>query len=96
MNTIETDAANKLDKIVQNINQEEGIKDYKQALMLAFERHPELAHKYSWGTTGNVRTYDLQPIEREMVLLQSDPGRVRFLAGSVMDHYARFDWAESR
>jgi hypothetical protein len=36
-----------------------------------------------------VGNYNLSPIERQMTLLQTDPDRVRFLPGAVMDHHAK-------
>src|ERR1051325_6053745 len=87
--TIKKEAGDRLDRIAQVIKENEGIRDYAVALNIACERNPSLFYRYTTGTVGDIRQYQLSEVDREMLLLQKDPVRVRFLANNALDRYAR-------
>lgn len=87
MNTFETDASDKLDRIALDIMKFENVTDYVVALKKAMEKNPRLAHQYNFGTTG-VKRYDLSPLEGAMAELQADAEKTKRLAGDVITHHA--------
>ena len=86
--TIKKEAGDRLDRIAQVIKEDEGIRDYAVALNMACERNPSLFYRYTTGNVGD-RQYQLSEVDREMLSLQKDPVRVRFLANNALDRYAR-------
>ncbi len=87
--TIKKEAGDRLGRIAQVIKENEGIRDYAVALNMACERNPSLFYRYTTGNVGDVRQYRLSEVDREMLSLQKDPVRVRFLANNALDRYAR-------
>src|SRR5437016_415239 len=86
--TVQRDSGDRLDAAAKSIARRDGV-SYRDALVKASKELPQLFQAWDSGVR-TVKNFDkLSASEREMVSLQNDPDRVKFLAGNILDHHAK-------